>query len=47
MGPEKDEIPKTSRQQSRIEPFPEKWTRKCKKKQNESLIFCEVLVHAA
>lgn len=29
------------------EPFPEKWTRKCKKKQNESLIFCEVLVHAA
>lgn len=31
----------------KTEPFPEKRTRKCGKKQNESLIFCEMLVHAA
>ena len=29
------------------EPFPEKRTRKYRKKQNESLIFCGMLVHAA
>lgn len=30
-----------------IEPFPEKRTQKYRKKQNESLIFCGMLVHAA
>ena len=29
------------------EPFPEKRTQKYRKKQNESLIFCGMLVHAA
>lgn len=29
------------------EPFPKKRTRKCRKKRNESMSFCEMLVHAA
>ena len=30
-----------------LEPFPKKRTRKCRKKRNESMSFCEMLVHAA
>ena len=33
--------------QQDIEPFPKKRTRKCRKKRNESMSFCEMLVHAA